>query len=1031
MASSAPPPSAPHTDSTLHRPHPPSSQDLSRWLSRHHALLSLEASASATPSSSNTRTSSAHLVSHHHHLASTGHALLHLTPLHPTVGPGGKTLIRFIKSSAWHVDADLGTAHAFRNGDACCVMPTSTGSQGAKGKRREEEAKGAVDAVVFRVQRESITLAIGRAAEGKADEILPGSATFDLLKVQDARVTKRMQRTLESLADQLGVPVLSSTSQANAASASRDGASFARAKRQADPRSRSPSELNPITADQSGKQAYSSDDSDEETESTPTQSKDSSEKQGQDNVSAEIAAAKGTTTESRASTSQHLSRSATDAASNHTAPDEQPVREVRSTASPLINALLGLEQPSFMPMEQYEKERPLGKHLYDQGLNESQRAALDFCLRAKEVALVHGPPGTGKTRMLTELILQLALAPTALRAEAGSDARNKKRVLVCAASNLATDNVLSRVVQLGHKELKAQGLGVTRVGHPARLLPHLEAFSLDDQAESSEAGQLLRDVKAELSSTLSALHPSTDATTSAAGNKSTSRKGQASSKFKGLKGSARKEAYEVMKELRREQKKRERGLYEDVLREAAIVFATCHTAGAASLKEQVFDVLVVDEACQALEAQIWIPILSRLKPSGKLILAGDHLQLPPTVLGYKPPPRAAKRKGKRAKDVKASENQSGADEAPVLEQDGVGQTGPDTSLQLANDPESDEESDTELAFQTSCLSPEARTAARNTLAERKDTNAASSRERSGEGTSKSEPKRTRLRVPRSLETTMFSRLLGMYGSGMRALLDEQYRFSKTLQSFPNSALYEDALRAAPANAQTTLLDLDGYGHVEGEEELLEEDVKEELWAASVVFYDTAGAEMYETSGSSEESKDDSSSTSESKSNANEIGPVLNHIKLLLKHGLAAEQITVLSPYSAQVALIGEAIRQEAANASSISTSSRSKSAAAGGMGERSNVACTRTDLKRVDVGTIDSQQGRENEVVIISLVRSNEKREVGFLKEKRRLNVAMTRAKRQLVVVADSDTVAKAGDAYLARWMEWLEENARVEVVGS
>ncbi|CEH11954.1 DNA helicase [Ceraceosorus bombacis] len=1010
MAASAPPSSVPHADSTLHRPHPPSSQDLSRWLSRHHALLSLEASASATPSSSNTRTASAHLHTPHH-LASTGQALLTLTPLHPTVGPGGKTLFRFIKSSAWHVHADLGTAHAFRNGDACCVMPTSTGSQG-KGKRREEQAKVAVDAVVFRVERESITLAIGRAAEGKADEILPGSATFDLFKVQDARVTKRMQRTLESLADQLGVPVLSSASQTDAASAGQGGASFTRAKRRAEPRA--PSELDPTTADQSGKQADSSDDSDEEAESPPTQSNGSNEKQGQDNVSAEIGAAKGTTTESSASTSQHLSRSATDAASNRTAPDKWPVREVRSTASPLINVLLGLEQPSFMPVEQYEKERLLGKHLYDQGLNESQRAALDFCLRAKEVALVHGPPGTGKTRMLTELILQLALAPTAPRAEAGSGARNKKRVLVCAASNLATDNVLSRVVQLGHKELKAQGLGVTRVGHPARLLPHLEAFSLDDQAESSDAGQLLRDVKAELSSTLSALHPSTDTSTSAAGNKSTSRKGQASSKSKGLKGSARKEAYEVMKELRREQKKRERGLYENVLREAAVVFATCHTAGAASLKEQAFDVLVVDEACQALEAQIWIPILSRLKPSGKLILAGDHLQLPPTVLGYKPRPRAEKRKGKRTKDVKAFEKQSEADEAPLLRQDDVGQARPDTSLQLANDPDSDEESDTQLAFQTSCLSPEAHTAA--------------SEERSGEAT-KSEPKRTRLRVPRSLETTMFSRLLGMYGSGMRALLDEQYRFSKTLQSFPNSALYEDALRAAPANAQITLLDLDGYGHVEGEEELLEEDVKEELWAASVVFYDTAGAEMYETSGSSEESKDDSSSTSESKSNANEIGPVLNHIKLLLKHGLAAEQITVLSPYSAQVALIGEAIRQEAANASTISTSSRSKSTA--GVGEKLNVACTRTDLKRVDVGTIDSQQGRENEVVIMSLVRSNAKREVGFLKEKRRLNVAMTRAKRQLVVVADSDTVAKAGDAYLARWMQWLEENARVEVVGS
>lgn len=182
--------------------------------------------------------------------------------------------------------------------------------------------------------------------------------------------------------------------------------------------------------------------------------------------------------------------------------------------------------------------------------------------------------------------------------------------------------------------------------------------------------------------------------------------------------------------------------------------------------------------------------------------------------------------------------------------------------------------------------------------------------------------------------------------------------------------------------------------------------------------------MYETSsGSPSDVKQRSTPASDSKSNANEIAPILQHIKLLLDHGLAAEQITVLSPYSAQVALIGEAIRAECSSAS-VTASSKSKAASG-----PSTDDLARRDLSRVDVGTIDSQQGRENEVVLISLVRSNEKREVGFLKEKRRLNVAMTRAKRQLVVVGDSDTVAKCGDEYLERWMDWLESNARVEVV--
>ena len=66
--------------------------------------------------------------------------------------------------------------------------------------------------------------------------------------------------------------------------------------------------------------------------------------------------------------------------------------------------------------------------------------------------------------------------------------------------------------------------------------------------------------------------------------------------------------------------------------------------------------------------------------------------------------------------------------------------------------------------------------------------------------------------------------------------------------------------------------------------------------------------------------------------------------------------------------------------------------------------------------------------MVLSLVRSNAEGEVGFLAEPRRLNVAMTRPRRQLVVVGDSETVAK-GSAFLRDWMEWLEEEAVVRVV--
>ncbi|KAH7092177.1 AAA domain-containing protein, partial [Paraphoma chrysanthemicola] len=77
----------------------------------------------------------------------------------------------------------------------------------------------------------------------------------------------------------------------------------------------------------------------------------------------------------------------------------------------------------------------------------------------------------------------------------------------------------------------------------------------------------------------------------------------------------------------------------------------------------------------------------------------------------------------------------------------------------------------------------------------------------------------------------------------------------------------------------------------------------------------------------------------------------------------------------------------------------------------------------LELGSVDGFQGREKEAVIVSTVRSNADREVGFLGEKRRLNVAMTRPKRHLCVIGDSDTISK-GSKFLKAWMEFLEENA-------
>lgn len=80
-----------------------------------------------------------------------------------------------------------------------------------------------------------------------------------------------------------------------------------------------------------------------------------------------------------------------------------------------------------------------------------------------------------------------------------------------------------------------------------------------------------------------------------------------------------------------------------------------------------------------------------------------------------------------------------------------------------------------------------------------------------------------------------------------------------------------------------------------------------------------------------------------------------------------------------------------------------------------------TEYSKVEISTVDSFQGREKEIIILSMVRSNHKHEVGFLKELKRLNVAVSRAKRLLVAVGDSVTLQK-GDLYLGKFVNWFRE---------
>ena len=217
-------------------------------------------------------------------------------------------------------------------------------------------------------------------------------------------------------------------------------------------------------------------------------------------------------------------------------------------------------------------------------LNASQQSAVEFCLRANDAAIIHGPPGTGKTTTVVELIV---------RAVARGD-----RVLACGPSNTSVDNLLERLVAAGQK--------VVRLGHPARVTETLRQHTLDGQVEDSDEMAIILAMRRESEEIFRKLDRYTRARPD---------RGQ------------RMEQKREAKRLKSDARLLEKQVIHNVLDQADVICATT-TLNEDLLGDRWFDLCVIDEACQSTEPGCWIP-LSRCD---KFVLAGDHQQLPPTVL---------------------------------------------------------------------------------------------------------------------------------------------------------------------------------------------------------------------------------------------------------------------------------------------------------------------------------------------------------------------------------------------------------------
>ncbi|HWZ04868.1 MAG TPA: AAA domain-containing protein [Mucilaginibacter sp.] len=220
-------------------------------------------------------------------------------------------------------------------------------------------------------------------------------------------------------------------------------------------------------------------------------------------------------------------------------------------------------------------------------LNQSQQAAVEKIISAQDLAIVHGPPGTGKTTTLVQAISQITK-------------QQKQQVLVVAPSNTAVD--------LLSEKLSQQGLNVIRIGNPVRVSDKLMDLTLDSQM---------------------ALHPYM--------KESKRLKKQAAEfknmghKYKRSFGKAERdqrkalfdEAHKIMKEVA----KTEEFIINDLVNKAQVITATLAGANHWTIRNLQFGTVFIDEAGQALEPACWIPILK----AQKVIFAGDHCQLSPTI----------------------------------------------------------------------------------------------------------------------------------------------------------------------------------------------------------------------------------------------------------------------------------------------------------------------------------------------------------------------------------------------------------------
>ena len=274
--------------------------------------------------------------------------------------------------------------------------------------------------------------------------------------------------------------------------------------------------------------------------------------------------------------------------------DEVSYREMNQALSAVIGAhgnrlaelrdvLLGAKLASF-------GEQKADDLFYPSPLNDSQLAAVRHAVSAQDVAIIHGPPGTGKTTTLVQAILETI--------------RRERRVLVCAPSNTAVDLLTEKLAE--------RGVNVIRLGNPSRVSDLLLKHTLD-------AGVMAHASYAKMHAMRQTAEQHRQTASERVRN------------FGFEERQRRQWLREEARTLRQAADDLERFMTEDVLESVQVITCTLVGASHRNIRHLSFETVFIDEAAQALEPGCWIPIAK----GQRLVLAGDHHQLPPTVKSEK------------------------------------------------------------------------------------------------------------------------------------------------------------------------------------------------------------------------------------------------------------------------------------------------------------------------------------------------------------------------------------------------------------